>query len=166
MILEKGQIVQFDTPFNILTRPANGFVHDLVGADDMVRQLSLLRVETAMTTVPQDYQPRSEYAIARHDNLRQALSLLLRTGAQNLTVMDAGNVVGVLDRKSGSAGMPRPISYAVFCLKKITKLPIFCLTFLLETSFTYVRLYLLVIRYSIANCSVLCCSYLLYNSCS
>src|SRR5438445_5925681 len=24
----------------------------------------------------------------------------------------------VADRKSGSAGMPRPISYAVFCLKK------------------------------------------------
>src|SRR5262245_62546718 len=27
-------------------------------------------------------------------------------------------VYGTLDRKSGSAGMPRPISYAVFCLKK------------------------------------------------
>src|SRR5438128_5854920 len=26
--------------------------------------------------------------------------------------------VGAEDRKSGSAGMPRPISYAVFCLKK------------------------------------------------
>src|SRR5207247_4399291 len=26
--------------------------------------------------------------------------------------------LGFLDRKSGSAGMPRPISYAVFCLKK------------------------------------------------
>src|SRR5207253_7231722 len=26
------------------------------------------------------------------------------------------------DRKSGSAGMPRPISYAVFCLKKKNKL--------------------------------------------
>src|SRR5205814_4391110 len=26
------------------------------------------------------------------------------------------------DRKSGSAGMPRPISYAVFCLKKKTKI--------------------------------------------
>src|SRR5262245_63208836 len=26
-----------------------------------------------------------------------------------------------LDRKSGSAGMPRPISYAVFCLKKKTE---------------------------------------------
>src|SRR5690554_7218948 len=29
----------------------------------------------------------------------------------------------LLDRKSGSAGMPRPISYAVFCLKK-TKPPV------------------------------------------
>src|SRR5262245_62637510 len=27
----------------------------------------------------------------------------------------------LLDRKSGSAGMPRPISYAVFCLKKKTR---------------------------------------------
>src|SRR5690606_39283190 len=26
--------------------------------------------------------------------------------------------VNIQDRKSGSAGMPRPISYAVFCLKK------------------------------------------------
>src|SRR5437763_1676255 len=26
--------------------------------------------------------------------------------------------IWTLDRKSGSAGMPRPISYAVFCLKK------------------------------------------------
>src|SRR5690348_17970660 len=29
--------------------------------------------------------------------------------------------MGILDRKSGSAGMPRPISYAVFCLKKKTE---------------------------------------------
>src|SRR5262249_56462303 len=29
-----------------------------------------------------------------------------------------------LDRKSGSAGMPRPISYAVFCLKKKTMHPV------------------------------------------
>src|SRR5207237_1991619 len=28
------------------------------------------------------------------------------------------NLLKFIDRKSGSAGMPRPISYAVFCLKK------------------------------------------------
>src|SRR5688572_31058034 len=31
------------------------------------------------------------------------------------------NTTGYIDRKSGSAGMPRPISYAVFCLKKKKK---------------------------------------------
>src|SRR5207249_8654756 len=30
----------------------------------------------------------------------------------------SGKTVKLIDRKSGSAGMPRPISYAVFCLKK------------------------------------------------
>src|SRR5262245_65143966 len=35
----------------------------------------------------------------------------------SLTV-NAGNGGFLQDRKSGSAGMPRPISYAVFCLKK------------------------------------------------
>src|SRR5437667_6702930 len=30
------------------------------------------------------------------------------------------NTTRKLDRKSGSAGMPRPISYAVFCLKNKT----------------------------------------------
>src|SRR4051812_49900037 len=30
-------------------------------------------------------------------------------------------LISCLDRKSGSAGMPRPISYAVFCLKKKKK---------------------------------------------
>src|SRR5437868_10847453 len=33
-----------------------------------------------------------------------------------------GTISGkTVDRKSGSAGMPRPISYAVFCLKKKNK---------------------------------------------
>lgn len=94
MILQQGQIVQFDTPFTILTRPINSFVSDLMGADDLVRQLSLLRVETAM--IVQDNYPLSEYTIARQDNLRQALSLLLRTGADKLTVVDQGKVVGIL----------------------------------------------------------------------
>src|SRR5438067_3940395 len=35
-----------------------------------------------------------------------------------LPQLDINNKLGEQDRKSGSAGMPRPISYAVFCLKK------------------------------------------------
>src|SRR5437879_10649537 len=33
-------------------------------------------------------------------------------------ILVVGYAIAARDRKSGSAGMPRPISYAVFCLKK------------------------------------------------
>src|SRR5438552_14334621 len=33
------------------------------------------------------------------------------------------DITSLLDRKSGSAGMPRPSSYAVFCLKKKKEKP-------------------------------------------
>src|SRR5436853_5879122 len=38
--------------------------------------------------------------------------------ARKLSLRRKRSSPNVLDRKSGSAGMPRPISYAVFCLKK------------------------------------------------
>src|SRR5438270_8051620 len=37
------------------------------------------------------------------------------------TIMATIQRINIIDRKSGSAGMPRPISYAVFCLKKKKK---------------------------------------------
>src|SRR5438876_3923510 len=44
---------------------------------------------------------------------RHQLTILSKTDA-----LDEEKWLNMLDRKSGSAGMPRPISYAVFCLKK------------------------------------------------
>src|SRR5437763_4472541 len=44
----------------------------------------------------------------------ELFALTLRVRAGNTDVLTE-------DRKSGSAGMPRPISYAVFCLKKKTE---------------------------------------------
>src|SRR5438045_8394973 len=40
---------------------------------------------------------------------------------QTLLLVRKSKSSSVKDRKSGSAGMPRPISYAVFCLKKKKK---------------------------------------------
>ena len=109
LIMQQGRIVQYDQPFTVLTQPANEFVYNLVGADDMVRQLGLLRVETAMV------QPRnplsyadSEPTIERNDSLRQALSLILKTGASQLTVLDQGSPVGklTLEHIRNSASLP------------------------------------------------------------
>jgi osmoprotectant transport system ATP-binding protein len=53
-----------------------------------------------MSPVPENYQPGSDRAIAQHDNLREALSLLLRTGAETLSVVNDGKVVGILTLSS------------------------------------------------------------------
>src|SRR5207247_4745313 len=48
-----------------------------------------------------------------------AFTLRVRAGNTDVLTDAEENVRQKLrDRKSGSAGMPRPISYAVFCLKK------------------------------------------------
>ena len=96
LIMRQGKIVQFDTPFKLLSRPASQFVSNLLGANDMVRQLSLLRVETVMTTAPTDYQDVNAPTLSRGDSLRDALSLILKTGAAQLTVLEDGVPIGVL----------------------------------------------------------------------
>jgi osmoprotectant transport system ATP-binding protein len=93
LIMKEGAIVQYDTPFNVLTKPANAFVRELLGADDTVRQLSLLRVETVMSKTLDD---RHLPTVERRDSLRQALSLILRTGAPQLTVVENGVAVGMV----------------------------------------------------------------------
>jgi osmoprotectant transport system ATP-binding protein len=94
LIMKEGAIVQYDTPFNVLTKPANAFVRELLGADDTVRQLSLLTVETVMLETSES--DRRLPTVERNDSLRHALSLILKTGASRLNVVENGAAVGVL----------------------------------------------------------------------
>src|SRR5437588_6151478 len=55
-------------------------------------------------------------------------------GALRLSPLRRGLAIDSTDRKSGSAGMPRPISYAVFCLKKKNDINQTCLTSLIIPS--------------------------------
>ena len=96
LIMNAGQIVQFDTPFNLLTQPADPFVHELLGADDMVRQLGLLPVNSAMIALPENYQNGTKPSVETEDNLREALSVMLKTGAPELSVTEGGEPVGLL----------------------------------------------------------------------
>ncbi|MBD2258644.1 ABC transporter ATP-binding protein [Pseudanabaena sp. FACHB-2040] len=96
IVMREGQIVQFDTPFNLLTQPADSFVYSLLGADDMVRQLGLLRVSSAMIGLPDNYTNGNKPSLSADDSLRDALSLILKTGAQELSVVQDGQPVGLL----------------------------------------------------------------------
>lgn len=96
LVMQQGRVVQFDTPLRLLTQPATPFVRELLGADDMVRQLSVLRVETAMERIPHNHQIQEGAVVKPQETLRRALSLLLRTGAAALTVWEDGRAIGIV----------------------------------------------------------------------
>src|SRR5687767_15504219 len=50
--------------------------------------------------------------------LKLLTTYIPKTSAFTLAFSTSQRLRTTRDRKSGSAGMPRPISYAVFCLKK------------------------------------------------
>src|SRR5438270_6766952 len=82
----------------------------------------MLRRPPRSTLFPYTTLFRSLMAVNIHITIIELNAL--HTKRQNLfQELDAEEILsfrmqGVEDRKSGSAGMPRPISYAVFCLKK------------------------------------------------
>src|SRR5438045_6549221 len=54
--------------------------------------------------------------ITRTENILHRNFTRRQVAVQNRVASNIG-ISQITDRKSGSAGMPRPISYAVFCLK-------------------------------------------------
>src|SRR4028119_1615086 len=60
------------------------------------------------------------YTLSLHDALPISC-WSVRSGRWHVLGGRCARAPPVRDRKSGSAGMPRPISYAVFCLKKNRK---------------------------------------------
>jgi osmoprotectant transport system ATP-binding protein len=96
VIMRDGEVVQHDTPFRILSQPANDFVSELIGAGDAVRLLSLVRVKSAMVPLTPETAVNGYPTVDQEDNLRRALSILLVSKAPALTVLDAGRPVGLL----------------------------------------------------------------------
>jgi osmoprotectant transport system ATP-binding protein len=107
VIMRHGKIVQYDTPLAILSQPADDFVNELVGGGDMVRQLGLVRVELAMQPLPPNFQTEGQPTIAGDQNLREALSHLLRSDVQALVVTDNRGPVGLLHMDDLRIGDPR-----------------------------------------------------------
>jgi len=96
LVMREGKMVQFATPLEIVTQPANEFVAELVGADDIFRTLGLLRADQAMEPLTMGDPPTEQ--ITRDDNLRNALSRMLKNGRRRLAVVDGnGTVLGQLN---------------------------------------------------------------------
>jgi osmoprotectant transport system ATP-binding protein len=93
VVMQEGRVLQFDTPLQLLTHPANPFVAQLLGADDALRRLSLITVGAAMD--PPRARPADGPLVEPTDSLRRALSVLLAGGYEALAVRDEdGRAIG------------------------------------------------------------------------
>jgi osmoprotectant transport system ATP-binding protein len=84
VVMREGHVCQFDTPLRIVMHPADDFVADLVGANDVLRRLSLIRVADVLQ--PVDIEARETIPAAA--DLRAALAQLMEQGTASLAVVD------------------------------------------------------------------------------
>ncbi len=88
ILREGGHLAQYDTPQEILTRPADDFVAQFVGADRAIKRLSLLTLGD-LELSPSNGDTDQALRVGGDVSVRDALSMLLSSGGRPLAVLDA-----------------------------------------------------------------------------
>ncbi|WP_298015480.1 ABC transporter ATP-binding protein [uncultured Castellaniella sp.] len=109
-IFREGRLQQFDTPNNVLARPANDFVANFVGCDRTLKRLRLMTVRDVMTAIPagnNDGRHRDarsdtpERQVHEDDDLRMAVSQMFTHNLDELAVVDhAGQYRGTITQQA------------------------------------------------------------------
>lgn len=106
-VLRNGKLIQYDTPIDLVTKPKNAFIEELVGTNNILRRLSLVSIKSVVKA--QDHESLRKNldsqgsevfpTISIEEDLRSALSLLLSSGSDYLRVEDSSGI------KQGKIGM-------------------------------------------------------------
>jgi osmoprotectant transport system ATP-binding protein len=93
ILREGGVLAQYDTPDAILARPADDFVAQFIGEDRALRRLAL----HSLADVPLETVSRPcRETVSKRVSVRTAVSHMLETGANAVTVIDDdGRALGV-----------------------------------------------------------------------
>jgi osmoprotectant transport system ATP-binding protein len=102
-IFKDGQLMQYDSPDDLLANPKNEFVRDFIGNDSSLKRLTLLTVRDLLGKLGH-FKKQSKYesnliqsTIQLNDNLRTALSIILSSHSGEAWVKDEkGNRLGIL----------------------------------------------------------------------
>lgn len=103
-IFKDGQLMQYGTPDEILSNPANEFVSNFVGNERTLMRLSLLTVNDLVHQIQHfsringSKSKLSEHALKLDTNLRTALSMILSSPKGEVPVEDhTGRIIGMLN---------------------------------------------------------------------
>lgn len=95
-LLRDGQLVQYDTPDNLLAHPVNKFARDFVGADRSLKRLGLIKVK--------DLMDRNPMSIKLGSTIEQVRSVLDNTTNSCVFVVgeEEGKLKGWIDRSEAA----------------------------------------------------------------
>ncbi|QKS73099.1 betaine/proline/choline family ABC transporter ATP-binding protein [Paenalkalicoccus suaedae] len=99
-LLRGGEIMQYDTPTNLLNRPSNEFVSEFVGQDRVLKSMSLYTVAHLMDTMnlkAADQTITDTKKVDMHTSLRNVIAMLLnREADQIVATNETGEIAGRL----------------------------------------------------------------------
>ncbi len=80
-VMRDGRLVQFGTPNDILSNPADEFVSELIGGNGSLKIMNLIKCKDIMRSIPN---------IDSEMSTEEALKLVLKHGVRNILVTDKG----------------------------------------------------------------------------
>ncbi|BCB85640.1 hypothetical protein Psuf_029530 [Phytohabitans suffuscus] len=97
VLSQGGKLEQYDSPADLLGRPASPFVREFVGADRGIRRLAVTPVAPGMLE-PLTGDDAGHPAVAMGTSLYDALATMLVTNSDYLRITDGDEPVGLLTR--------------------------------------------------------------------
>lgn len=101
-VLKAGRVIQYGTPMEILAKPADPFVSELIGGRNSLKMMNLIRCDQIMqkgTSAPMTGSPIATVSI--HATAQDALAEMFRTGETTVLVLDDTKTVsGVIRMES------------------------------------------------------------------
>jgi len=79
-IMKSGELIQFDTPLNLMQNPGNDFVKEFIGAHRMLKSLQIMRIADLPKNLFQSPEKNYKYeegALTFNSDLQSALEMLL-----------------------------------------------------------------------------------------
>lgn len=101
IIMQAGKVVQFATPYEIVTNPANDFIRQLVGEKDVYRKMGFLRVEDVYASGERETAAGSSGGVALTDDLKLVFNRMVEEQVREYPVVDTNN------RRVGTVTMDR-----------------------------------------------------------
>ncbi|MFC4540506.1 ABC transporter ATP-binding protein [Halosolutus amylolyticus] len=96
-VLRNGELVQYDTPKELLRNPVNQFVEDFIGEDRLLKQLQAITVRDVMRSPDEASEVGNSSSVAPDASLKLALQRLLTVDG-GLRVVSDSETIGVVNQ--------------------------------------------------------------------